>query len=120
MILDSNSHKLEYQIFNFFIYSFTLINFIFLCNITYDISEEFATTLFIVNVFCSCFFVVEMVFKIIVLKKEYFSDCFNILDFFIILGGIGELFKDRLNSNPNGKIYFLNYFWNLLNRRNKI
>jgi hypothetical protein len=106
MILDSNSDKLEYQIFISLVYFFTLLNFIALCNISYDISDDFAIKLFIINVFCSSFFAIEMIFKIIVLKKDYFSDYFNILDFLIVFAGIAKLLKDKLNSDPNGKLKF--------------
>jgi len=107
MILDNNSEKLEYKIFHFFIYFFTLLNFIFLCNISYDMSKNYASTLFTVNIICSTFFGIELIFKLIVLKKQFFSDCFNILDFIVVFSGIIEIIYVNVNSNSEG---IINYY----------
>lgn len=106
MILDSHSDKIEYKVFNTTIYFITIFNFLFLFNLSSTISDILANEIFIVNVICSSIFFLEIMFKIIVLKKLYFSDCFNILDFVIVFSGIAEILVTRLNNKLEGNTNF--------------
>ena len=111
MILDSHSDRVEYLIFHCIVYFLTILNFIFLCFISSNMSQKLSSNIFIINIFCSSVFMLEILLKLIVLKTEFFSDCFNILDFFIILAGVTEIIIVNLNNNQEGmNIFFYLFF----------
>jgi hypothetical protein len=103
LILEEHSGTPYYIIFNLIIYSVTLTNFIFLCMISYPMTQEFIDSLNFINIFCSSVFVIEMIFKFMVLGfKGYFKDKLNIADFIVVLIGVGEVIYVRASTNPDG------------------
>jgi hypothetical protein len=99
-ILEDHSATPHYIIFNFFIYSVTLLNFIYLCMLSYPISQDIVTSIIIINIFCSSVFVVEIIFKLLVLGiRPYFKDKLNIMDFCVVWIGVIEIIVVQVSDN---------------------
>lgn len=104
MILEEFSGTPYYILFNISIYGITLVNIIYLCTMSYPMTEQTASQIVFVNIFCSSIFVVEIIFKIMVLGcKSYFIDKLNIADFIVVGLGIVEIIVVRISPNPDGK-----------------
>lgn len=109
LVLDEHSGTIQYILFNFAIYFIILINFTYLCLTSYPISQSVVDNIIFVNIFCSGFFVMEIVFKLIVLGfRNYFKDMMNVLDFFVVMMGIVEIVIVKTNADMSGKLLCIN------------
>lgn len=111
LILEEHSKTPQYIIFNSIIFFVNLLNFIFLLTIHHQMETWETNRIVMVNVACSGIFVIEIIFKILVLGKSYFKDLMNVLDFVVIFAGIAEIAVTNYNSDPYGKIYFFNFLF---------
>jgi hypothetical protein len=101
-ILEDHSGTPHYIIFNFFIYSVTLLNFIYLCMLSFPVSQDIANQTLIINIFCSVVFVIEIIFKLLVLGiRPYFKDKLNIMDFSVVWIGVIEIIVVQASANIN-------------------
>ncbi len=106
LILEEHSNTPHYIIFNSIIFLVNLVNFICLLTIHHPMQSEDISKIVLVNVVCSGIFVIEIIFKILVLGRSYFKDLMNVLDFFVIFAGITEIIVTNLTENPDGNMNF--------------
>jgi len=105
LILEEHSNTPYYIIFNSIIFFVNSLNFIYLMTLHYGMGSSAVKNIFFVNVICSVIFVIEIIFKILVLGKEYFKDLMNILDLVVIFSGIAEIIVTNINLNADGNFY---------------
>ena len=102
MILEEYSHTYQYIIFNCLIYLVTTLNIVFMCLMSYPMSEKLSNIMNIVNIVCSSIFVLEMIFKILVLGcKGWVKDKLNIADFVVVFLGIFEIIYVKCNKDKS-------------------
>ena len=69
-----------------------VVNYLILCVDSFPIQQQEAQTLAIINVLITCFFLVEMIIRLIgVGIKKYCEDYFNILDSLIVCISIADI-----------------------------
>jgi hypothetical protein len=107
LILEEHSKTPHYIIFNSIIFFVNLLNFIFLLTIHHQMESWQVQRIVMINIACSGIFVIEIIFKILVLGRSYFKDLMNVLDFVVIFAGIAEIAVTNYNSDPYGKNFFL-------------
>ena len=102
MILEEYSHTYQYIIFNLLVYIVTTLNIVFMCLMSYPMSEELSNIINVANIVCSSIFVVEMIFKILVLGcKGWCKDKLNIADFVVVFLGIFEIVYVKCNKDKS-------------------
>lgn len=105
LILEDYSKTPHYIIFNSIIFLVNLLNFMFLLLISHPLQQSLMDKIYFINIICSGIFLIEIIFKIIVLGKSYFKDFMNMLDLIVILAGILEIIITNSNMDPTGTIY---------------
>jgi hypothetical protein len=104
LISEEHSGTPHYIIFNMLVYTVLVLNFIYLCMMSYPIDESRNNTIIFINTFCSSVFVVEIIFKLLVLGfRGYFKDGLNIMDFLSVSIGVIEILIVRISPSPDGK-----------------
>ena len=92
LILDEYSNTFEFIFFNTFIYIIITLNIIFICLLKYPMNNKLENIIRIINIICTSIFILEIIFKIIILGfKNWTKDKFNIIEFIIIILGLFEI-----------------------------
>jgi hypothetical protein len=112
LILEKYSNTPGYIIFNVFMYLLTLVNLLFLFTLSYPIKDDAVKRVNFINILCSSLYLLEIFFRLLVLGwKGYFRDKSNITDLVVVLLGVIEILTINLNSDPDGKFYFLLFYF---------
>jgi len=109
MVLEEYSNTIQYKIFNFLIYFVITLNIIFMCLMKYPMSKNLENIINIINIICTSIFILEIIFKIIVLGfKSWLKNIFNIVDLVIAVLGLFEIiyvkFSEDETDNANSSI----------------
>ena len=100
MVLDEYSDTPQYIIFNSLIYFIITLNIVFMCLLKHPMSTELKNTINIINLICTAIFILEIIFKLIVLGfKNWFKNKINVVDLIIAILGLFEIIYVKISKD---------------------
>ena len=100
MVFEDYTNSIEYIIFNTIIYVVITLNIFIMCLMKYPMSVKLSNIIYIVNLISLTIFILEIIFKIIILGfKKWFSYKFNRVDLIIVILGIYEIIYVKISKS---------------------
>ena len=105
MVLEEYSNTIQYKIFNILIYFVITLNIVFMCLMRHPMSKKLENIIDIINLVCTSLFMLEIIFKIIVLGfKNWLNNKFNIVDLVIAILGLFEIIYVKINKDTTDDV----------------